>query len=152
MPTTQHLISCALRKFYGVAVVSALAASLMITAPAATAMPYRCDSVDPTSAPSAFLTAAPLPDPEQAHPDCAGSGMAGFTFTRGGSSYLRMDLFSGNNTYRAGTGKAGGWSLHRDTAGHGGKAWKLKDRAGSTRASIYSDGKFACDRYSQCAV
>ena len=140
-----------LRQFAGFASVLTLLGSSLLAAPGAMASPYRCDSVDPTSQ---SLVAAQdlLPEDDQLHPDCGGAGMAGFTLSRGGSTFLRMELFPGNNTYRAGTGKARGWSLRKDTAGHANKAWKLKDRSGSIRASIYADGKFACDRYSQCAV
>lgn len=134
----------------GVAAAIALLGGAMVAGPSAIAMPYRCDSADPASQSIAVSPASPAE--EEGSVDCAGAGMAGFTFSRGGSTFLRMDLFTGNNTYRAGTGKARGWSLHKDTAGHANKAWKLRDRAGSTRASIYADGKFACDRYSQCAV
>lgn len=140
-----------LRQFAGFASILALLGSSLLAAPGAVASPYRCDSVDPTSQ-SLVAAQDPLPEDDQLHPDCGGAGMAGFTLNRGGSTFLRMDLFPGNNTYRAGTGKARGWSLHKDTAGHANKAWKLKDRSGSIRASIYADGKFACDRYSQCAV
>lgn len=37
-----------------------------------------------------------------------------------------------------------GGQFHTDCGGAG--------MAGSIRASIYADGTFACDRYSQCAV
>lgn len=35
----------------------------------------------------------------------------------------------------------GGWTVDKDTAGHGGSAWKLKDKSGKRVASLDSDGK-----------
>lgn len=134
-----------------IASAAALIGSTVLVAPVATGVPYRCASVDQTSTALVIPEARPGVD-GQVHPDCAGSGMAGFTFSRSGATYLRMDLFTGNNTHRRGTGKARGWWLDKDTARHAGKAWKLKDRSGKVRASIYSDGKFACSYTLKCAV
>ncbi|MCK6091168.1 hypothetical protein [Micrococcus endophyticus] len=141
------------RSQHGGAALAALAILFALLTPtSAAAMPYRCNSVEPIVNPIKPASIPTVDDGGQFHTDCGGAGMAGFTFSRSGSTYFRMDLITGNNTYRVGTGKATGWALNKDTAGHGGKAWKLKDRTGSIRASIYADGKFAYDRYSQCAA
>lgn len=34
-----------------------------------------------------------------------------------------------------------GWTIEQDTAGHGGRAWKLKDKSGKRVASLSEDGK-----------
>ncbi len=35
----------------------------------------------------------------------------------------------------------GGWTIEKDTAGHGGSAWKLKDKSGDRVASLDENGK-----------
>ena len=35
----------------------------------------------------------------------------------------------------------GGWTVEKDTSGHGGSAWKLKDKSGKRIASLDKDGK-----------
>lgn len=35
----------------------------------------------------------------------------------------------------------GGWTIEKDTAGHGGRAWKLKDKSGNRVASLDENGK-----------
>lgn len=83
---------------------------------------------------------------------CGVGGIAGFSFWSNGAQYVIVDLFTGNNSIKYGPGRAHGYSLHKDTAGHGGKAWKLVDRNGRVIASLYSSGKIACDRFSTCAA
>ena len=38
-----------------------------------------------------------------------------------------------------------GWTIDKDTAGHGGRAWKLKDKQGNRIASLAEDGKILAD-------
>ena len=35
----------------------------------------------------------------------------------------------------------GGWEIEKDTAGHGGSKWKLKDKKGKRVASLDGNGK-----------
>ena len=35
----------------------------------------------------------------------------------------------------------GGWTIEKDTAGHGGRKWKLKDKSGNRVASLDENGK-----------
>lgn len=37
--------------------------------------------------------------------------------------------------------ESGGWEIDKDTSGHGGKAWKLKDKAGNRVASLGENGE-----------
>lgn len=39
----------------------------------------------------------------------------------------------------------GGWTIEKDTSGHGGSAWKLKDTSGKRIASLGEDGKVLRD-------
>lgn len=34
-----------------------------------------------------------------------------------------------------------GWTIEKDTAGHGGRKWKLKDKSGDRKASLDENGK-----------
>ena len=35
----------------------------------------------------------------------------------------------------------GGWAIDKDTAGHGGRKWKLKDKKGNRIASLGKNGE-----------
>lgn len=43
----------------------------------------------------------------------------------------------GSNSHK----EEGGWTIDKDTSGHGGSAWKLKDKSGKRIASLDADGK-----------
>ena len=43
----------------------------------------------------------------------------------------------GKNSYK----EKGGWTIDKDTAGHGGRKWKLKDKAGNRVASLGENGE-----------
>ena len=43
----------------------------------------------------------------------------------------------GKNSYK----EKGGWTIDRDTAGHGGRRWKLKDKSGDRVASLGEHGE-----------
>ena len=43
----------------------------------------------------------------------------------------------GKNAYK----ESGGWSIEKDTAGHGGRKWKLKNKKGERVASLDGNGK-----------
>lgn len=44
---------------------------------------------------------------------------------------------SGKTAYK----EKGGWTIEKDTAGHGGRKWKLKDKSGNRIASLDENGK-----------
>lgn len=58
-----------------------------------------------------------------------------------GSGKVKIGNFDqkvrGRNAYK----EKGGWTIEGDTAGHGGRKWKLKDKAGNRVASLGADGK-----------
>lgn len=93
-------------------------------------------------------------DSSESSPDCGGGGVYGAGIpARLFSAPLRIDLSkftvkkSDGGLYEA-RGQA--WSIHRDTAGHGGKVWKLKDARSRprTHASLRSDGSvWVGDKY-----
>ena len=47
------------------------------------------------------------------------------------------DKIKGKNAYR----EKGGWTIDKDTAGHGGRKWKLKNKNGNRIASLGSNGE-----------
>ena len=44
---------------------------------------------------------------------------------------------NGKTSYK----EKGGWTIEKDTAGHGGRKWKLKDKSGNRVASLDENGK-----------
>lgn len=57
------------------------------------------------------------------------------------NGYVRLGDFDrkvpGKKAYR----ESGGWTIEKDTAGHGGSYWKLKNKSGDRVASLDQNGK-----------
>lgn len=54
-----------------------------------------------------------------------------------------VDLGKFNNKVKGKTAykESGGWQIDKDTSGHGGRKWKLKNKSGERVASLDGDGK-----------
>lgn len=74
-------------------------------------------------------------------PQCATSAIPGRLMTGGGGVKFSAFPVKTKTGYRESRGQA--WSIDRDPAGHGGRAWKLKNPKGARVASLCSDGRIA---------
>ena len=52
-----------------------------------------------------------------------------------------MDNFDQKVNGKTAYKEKGGWTIEKDTAGHGGRKWKLKDKSGNRVASLDENGK-----------
>ena len=84
---------------------------------------------------------APAPNSEGTPQLLACGGIPGRLLTSSGGVKLSAFPIKTSKGYREDRGQA--WSIDKDTAQHGGRAWKLKDPRGKRVASLYSNGKVA---------
>lgn len=131
------------------AVVSVLCAALSM-APALTshaeARPWDCQiptsQSDPSDGASPQSPAARNGDGDLiAKPQCGVPTVPSRLFV-GGTSKINTKAFpvKTRTGYRESRGQA--WSIDKDTAGHGGRAWKLKNPKGKRVASLAPDGAY----------
>lgn len=112
-------------------------------APAANANPITCS---PYSAPldqREDIGGGHAPSSQSddvVEPMCAG-GIPNRLLTSGGGVKLSAFPVKTKTGYKESRGQA--WSIDKDTAGHGDRAWKLKDTKGKRVASLYADGMIA---------
>lgn len=74
-------------------------------------------------------------------PDCAALSIPNRLLTSGGGVRVTAFPIKTRTGYREDRGPP--WSIDKDTAGHGGRAWKLKNSKGVRVASLYSNGMIA---------
>lgn len=114
-----------------------------IGGPAANADPITCS---PVSAPlgqpeGAESEHAPSVQGDDAVEPMCGGGIPNRLLTSGGGVKLSAFSVKTKTGYKESRGQA--WSIDKDTAGHGDRAWKLKDTKGKRVASLYADGMIA---------
>lgn len=79
-------------------------------------------------------------DGSEYEPMCGG-GIPSRLLTGSGGVKLSAFSIKTKTGYRENRGQY--WSIDKDTAGHGERAWKLKNTKGTRVASLYSDGRIA---------
>lgn len=110
---------------------------------AAHANPITCSPVStPLSQPEdAEAEQVALPGGDDAVESMCAGGIPNRLLTSGGGVKLSAFPTKTKTGYKESRGQA--WSIDKDTAGHGDRAWKLKDTKGKRVASPYSDGMIA---------